>query len=42
MKNKPSKPHPSYSNSYKLGFGMRIANGQISNEQLWREVQIMG
>jgi transposase-like protein len=33
MKNKPNKPQPTYSDSFKLGIVMRIANGQIGKEQ---------
>jgi len=33
MKNKTSKPQPTYSDSFKLGVVMRVANGQISKEQ---------
>ena len=33
MKNKPSKPQPTYSESFKLGVVMRVANGQITKEQ---------
>jgi transposase-like protein len=33
MNNKPKKPHPTYSDSFKLGVVMRVANGQITKEQ---------
>jgi len=33
MKNKPKKPQPTYSDSFKLGVVMRVANGQITKEQ---------
>jgi|GEM_PF-5414423 len=33
MKNKPGKPQPIYSDSFKLGIVMRIANGQLTKEE---------
>jgi len=33
MENKTKKPQPTYSDSFKLGVVMRVANGQISKEQ---------
>ncbi|MEX0986062.1 MAG: hypothetical protein WD052_01205 [Bacteroidales bacterium] len=33
MKSKTKKPQPIYSDSFKLGVVMRVANGQISKEQ---------
>lgn len=33
MKKRPKKPQPTYSDSFKLGVVMRVANGQITKEQ---------
>jgi len=33
MKNKPKKLQPFYSDSFKLGVAMRVADGQITKEQ---------
>ena len=33
MKIKPGKPQPIYSDSFKLGIVMRVANGQLTKEQ---------
>jgi len=33
MKDKPRKPQPSYSDRFKLGVVMRLANGQLTKDQ---------
>jgi transposase-like protein len=33
MKKRTKKPQPTYSDSFKLGIVMRVANGQLSKEQ---------
>lgn len=33
MKNKPTKPQPTYSDSFKLGVVRRVADGEMSKEQ---------
>lgn len=42
MKNKTNKPQPIYSDSFKLGVVMRVANGQLSKEQARVKYKIGG
>lgn len=42
MKNKTIKPQPIYSDSFKLGVVMRVANGQLSKEQARVKYKIGG
>ena len=42
MKNKTIKPQPAYSDSFKLGIVMRVANGQLSKEQARVKYKIGG
>lgn len=42
MKSKPTKPQPTYSDSFKLGVVRRVANGEMSKEQARIEFGIGG
>jgi len=42
MKNKAKKPHPFYSNSFKLGVVKRVATGELTKEQARLEYNIGG
>ncbi|MCC5912952.1 MAG: hypothetical protein JJU46_01145 [Balneolaceae bacterium] len=42
MKNKPRKPQPNYSDSFKLGVVRRVAAGELTKEQARVEYKIGG
>lgn len=42
MKSKRKKPQPSYSDSFKLGVVMRVANGQLTKDQARIDYKIGG